>query len=212
MLGMGKAKPFDRQETLRVAEQLRSKGKWKKAAIEFKKILAHVPADAEVHGKLAPILVTLGERAAASKSYLVAAEGHINKGFADKAIAIYLQAADLDPTDHKLYEKVARLHQERGRKAEAIKVLCDGAKKQKGRDGRTKAIRLYQCAIALDSHHLEATLGLARSLSSDGRGKEARKLLEQFATFAKGTALKKVRGLQFRLLPTPGAFFRWLKA
>ena len=212
MFGRGKEKPYDRQETLRQAEAFRAKGKTKKAAAQFQRVLERDPQDAEVHQKLAPLLASLGEHAGAAKSFRFAADALMAKGLADRAISIYLQVLQHQPFDTELWEKVAKLHLDRSRRADAIKVLSDGARVQKGKPGRPRAVRLLQCALALDPSNVPLSIEAARLLAKEGRKPEAKESLSRLAQIAKGTALKQVRRAQFSLWPSPASFWRYLRA
>jgi len=101
-------KPYDRAAVLAEAEKARGKRNHKKAIAGYRRILEHEPDDFVVHAKLAPLLVDDDPRAA-WVSFEKAAQGHAAKGFADRALAMYRQAADALPFIAEAWEQVAEL-------------------------------------------------------------------------------------------------------
>ena len=80
------------------AGRARAKGRKKKAIAIYRKLLAGTPDDFDVHAKLAPLLAASKQRKEAAKSFNMAAESYISKGFDVKAIAVYKQATRHFPT------------------------------------------------------------------------------------------------------------------
>lgn len=172
----GAAKPYDRAEVFAAAEQARAKGNKKKAIAGYRQILEHEPDDAAVHAKLAPLIVD-DEPREAWQSFEKAAKGHLERGFVDRALATYRHAADLMPFIPEAWEQVAALHQRRGRKADAVKVLLEGQQFFWKAPGQLEhAVRLIEQALALEPWHLEGTIALAQALKrrGDGAGAVAR--------------------------------------
>ncbi len=212
MLGFGKATPFDRDATLRKAEDFRSKKKPKKAIAELEKIIKADPRDAAAHAKLGPLLVQVGQPKRAIESFRVAANDLDARGFADKALSLWLQIAQTQVSDVGAWQKVAQFHASKGRKADGVKVLLQAVGVQAGKEGRGRAILLLRDALLFDARHLEATLKLARLLVKDGHDDEAKALLEHALTFCAGPGLKRVRKAQFTLFPGFKSLWRWLRA
>lgn len=211
MLGFGKAVEFDREASLRLAEDFRAKKKPKKAIAELEKVLKVNPADAGAHAKLGPLLAQLGDRQRAAESFRIAADDLDARGFKDKALSLWLQVAQTRVTDLGAWQKVAQFHAARGRKADGVKVLLQAADLQEGKAGRANAIALLRDVLVLDARHLDATLELAPLLAKSGERDEARTLLEGAASWSAGRALKRVRKAQFSLSPGFGTFWRWVR-
>jgi len=114
MFGLGKPRPYDRQESLRAAEDFRAKKQPKKAIAELQRILEQDPQDAVAHAKLAPLLVMAGQPREAVPSLLIAAKDLEARGFADKAISLHTQRADIEVTNVEAWEVVSKLHVARG--------------------------------------------------------------------------------------------------
>lgn len=212
MFGFGKAAPFDRDETFRRAEEFRGRKKPKKAIAELRKVLAVDPKDAIAHAKLGPLLISLGQQAEALESFRIAADDLDARGFADKALSLWLQIAQTKVSDLEAWEKVSQFHLSRGRKAEGVKVLLQAASVQEGKASRPGAIRLLESALVLEPQHVEAVLALAPLLQKEGRGADARTLLEAAIAFAKGPALKRVKWRLFFLFPGLRTFWSWLRS
>lgn len=212
MLGFGKATPFDRDATLRKAEEFRGKKKPKKAIAELEKVLKLNPRDAAAHAKLGPLLVQTGHPKRALESFRVAADDLDARGFADKALSLWLQIAQTAVSDVPAWQKVAQFHAMRGRKADGVKVLMQAVDVQEGREGRTRAVVLLRDVLLFDPRHLDGTLRLAKLLVKDGQKDEARALLDNALSFSAGPSTKRVRKAQFSLFPGFGTFWRWLRA
>lgn len=212
MFGFGKAAPFDREETLRRAEEFRSRKKPKKAIAELRKVIAVDPKDAAAHSKLGPLLVSAGQPAEALESFRIAADDLDARGFADKALSLWLQIAQTKVSDLDAWEKVTQFHVARGRKADGVKVLLLAATMQEGKEGRPRAVHLLEDALIFEPQHLEATLLLAPLLVKVGRGPDARTLLENALTFTSGAATRRVRRKLFTLFPGFKTLWRWLRS
>jgi len=212
----GGAKPkagtkIDRGEVLAAADQLRVKGKYAKAVAEYRKVLLLDPKDADVLAKIAPLLVKMKEREEALRDFRAAADAYIQRGFVDRAIALYVQATAAFPLEAQLWETLGRLHQERGRKAEGIKALMSGAARFKGKKGRPTALKLLRQALGYDATHIEATIALARLLKANGEGAAARTLLDELAPRIRGPAVKRIHSARLRLFPGLGSLWRWMR-
>ena len=132
MFGFGKAAPFDREETLRRAEDFRGRKKPKKAIAELRKVIAIDPKDAVAHAKLGPLLVSAGQQSEALESFRIAANDLDARGFSDRALSLWLQIAQTKVSDLDAWEKVTQFHVARGRKAEGVKVLLLAAGRSAG--------------------------------------------------------------------------------
>jgi tetratricopeptide (TPR) repeat protein len=211
MLFRNKAPPT-RSELIADADKARAKGKLKKAISGYRKALELEPGDPVVHGKLAPLLARAKESEAALESFHAAAKGHLDKGFADKALAVYTQAADTFPYHLSLWQQLSQLHQGKGRRADAVRVLLRGRLYFRRKNERREAVTLLKEALALDGELFEPKLDLARLLALQGQRAEALALLEPMLKGLKGKPLRRVRWTLARVSPGLGAWWRWLRA
>jgi tetratricopeptide (TPR) repeat protein len=200
--------PFDRARTLENADRARAKGRRFKAIEEYQQILAHQPNDAAVHGKLAPLLAAVKRRDEARKSFLAAGDSHTQQGFADRAIAVYLQALALFPRDLELWEKIIALHLQRGRQADALKAVLAARAQLHGRVDRPLAIRCLRRALELAPDHVPVTADLARLLAKEGSGPEALDLLRNLLPKVQGGDRRRLHRAEFSVSHSPAALWR----
>lgn len=175
-------------------------------------MLAKEPDNPVLLAKLGALLARTKRPEEAGRRFLAAAQIYERQAFDDKALATYVQAAALLPGRADLCERIARLDANRGRKADAIRALVDGAARQRGRKRRPDAIRLLREAVKIEPGHLEATLELARLLRKQGERSNARKLYAELCARKHGAQLRRARAAWFRMSPTPVAAWLWLRA
>lgn len=212
MLFARKRKPFDRTATLEEAERARIAGRRKKAIGLYRKILAEDPKDLAVHGKIAPLLARSGKKPDALASFRIAGQGQIRAGFVDRAISITRQATEFFPEEIALWEEIARLHLQRGRRGDAVAALVDaGHRLWRGRN-REIAAKALRKALEIEPWHPQATLLLARTWAGDGRREEALGLLDGLSLRVRGKLLRRTRRLAFRISPTLSNLWRWIRA
>ncbi|ADO71318.1 tetratricopeptide repeat protein [Stigmatella aurantiaca] len=208
----GKKEPPSRSQLVAQADRARAKGKLKQAIQGYRKALELEPKDPAVLGKLAPLLARTKETEASLKSFREAAQGHLDKGFADKALAVYTQAAETFPTQVGLWQQVSRMNMERGHRADAVRILLRGRFSLRRKNERAEAILLLKDALALDPTLFAPRLDLARLLAQQHLRAEAMALLEPMEKSLEGGSLRQVRWTMLRVSPGLGAGWRWLRA
>ncbi|HYH98857.1 tetratricopeptide repeat protein [Hyalangium sp.] len=205
--------PATRSEIIAEADQARSKGKLKKAITGYRKALELEPKDPVVHGKLAPLLARANQTDAALESFRAAAQGHLDKGFADKALAVYAQAADTFPHQVSLWQQMAQLNVSKGHRAEAVKTLLRGRFHFRSKADRRGAITLLQDVLTLEPTLFEVRLDLGLQLAREKHLAEAMILLNPMELEAKTRLqLRRLRWTMVRVAPSAGAWGRWLRA
>lgn len=207
-----KPKPFDRTATLALAEAARARGRRKKAIALYRKVLEVDPRDLTVHGKIAPLLARAGKRDEALASFRAAWEGQFRAGFVDRALAVLRQAVDLYPEENALWEEMARLHLQRGRRADAVAAMVEAGERLWKRRQPLAAVKALRRALEIEPWHPQATLLLARALAKDGRIDDALSLLDALGARVRGKVLRRVRRLAFFLSPTPARLWRWIRS
>lgn len=144
--------------------------------------------------------------------FAAAGEGYARDGFYAKAIAVYVRAAAFLPAKVDLWLTLADLNLRRQRKADAFKACLDGRRHFPGLAQHHQAGQLLRRALEIEPFHVETTLDLARVLRRTGQREEATRLLRGIAVRNRGRPLRRIRGAQVRLSPTPAALWRWLRA
>lgn len=210
----GSKTPQSRSEIITAADQARSKGRLDKAISGYRKALELEPKnDPVVHGKLAPLLARAKQTEAALQSFQSAAQGHLDKGFADKALAVYTQAAETFPHQVQLWQQLSQLLVTKGHRVDALKALLRGRFHFRRKDERRGAITLLQDALALDPSLFEVKLDLAQQLAGERHVAEAMALLNPLVNEAKTRLqLRRLRWTLVRVEGGAGAWGRWLKA
>jgi tetratricopeptide (TPR) repeat protein len=209
----GSKEPKTRSEIIAEADQARAKGKLKKAIAGYRKALELEPKDPVVHGKLAPLLARSKQPEAALESFRTAAQGHLDKGFADKALAVYVQAADVFPLQLSLWQQMAQLHLSKGKRVEAVKTLLRGRFHFRRKADRPGAITLLREVLALDPMLFEVKLDLGLQLARGNQKSEAMELLNPMLLDVRDRRqLHRLRWTLLRVSPSVGAWGRWLRA
>ena len=195
--------PRTRAEIVAAADRSRARGRLKRAAAGYREVLATDPDDSSVNLKLAPVLARLGDPDESARCFRRAAEKHLAAGFTDCAAAVCATASAILPLDAGFRLEIARLNLLRGRKADAVGALVDGARALARARRRPAAAALLRRAIEIVPDHLEAGLALAPVLAAEGSPDEARAILAALERTVRGRALRRVRWVAFRLRPSP---------
>jgi tetratricopeptide (TPR) repeat protein len=203
---------FNRTEALAAADVARSRGKRKQAIAGYRRLLEANPQDLTVHAKIAPLLVASGDRDAALASFRTAADGQAKAGFHERALSLFIQAVEHYPDEESIWPDIARLHLQRGRRAEAVAALTQiGWRLHLARNHKA-AERAIRLGLQFEPYDADATAILARTIRAAGRRDEAVQLLELLAARTRGRRQRAVQGLIFRLHPTFGHLGAWLVA
>jgi Tfp pilus assembly protein PilF len=212
-MGLFRRRPvYDRARIIDAAARARVKKKWVRAIELYRWVLAMEPQNGEIHAKLAPLLARTGQHFDAWNSFKVTARIHLRNGHPDKALAVYRDAARHLPREPQAWLAVARLQHKRGAPVEAVETLLEGSRQLRSRRLRPQAIHLLRRAREVNAWSFEVVLELARLLASTRQLHEAWLLLDRLAQRSTGERLRRARGAQLRLSPSPAAAWRWLQA
>lgn len=201
---------YDRTRLLDQAMRAAQKRRNKRAISLYRKILAVDPNDTQIHRKIAPLLARTRQPDDAWESYRRAAEHLSKQGFVDQAIGTYREAVTYLSRQHRLWLALADLEVKRGRPIDAVNALIDGSKRLRSRRTKEAAITLLQHARKIQPQAFDPNFELAGVLASIGARDRAKRILEEIAPRARGRQLRRLRGRQFFLSPTPAAAWRWL--
>ena len=210
-MALFRRKPKTRAERIAAADRARVRGQLRAAAAGYREVLAADPNDAAVHVKLAPVLARLGDADGAARSFRTAAQRHLAAGFTDRAVAVNAAATGILPLDAGFRLELARLELLRGRKQDAVNTLVEGGRALVRARRLEAAVSLLRRALEAEPLHLEASLALGPALAARGEPAEARALLGRVLPATRGRARRRVRWALFRVTPSAGAFWRWLR-
>jgi thioredoxin-like negative regulator of GroEL len=207
-----RGRPYDRTRLLAQAVRARKKGRRKKAIALYRQVLAVEPQNEDLHRRIAPLLVKTKQPDAAWESYRCAVEGLANKGFLDHAVGVLREASALLPKRVALWHVLSDLELERRGAADAAEVLLEARRHFRSRRERERAISLLLRARRLVPLSFGVNLELAKIFARAGAPRRARGILKELASRSRGRELRRVRGQELRLSPTPFAAWRWLRA
>jgi tetratricopeptide (TPR) repeat protein len=211
MFSLFSRKPYNRSSTLDAADKARGRGRVKNAIAGYSTILEKEPNDHQVHARIAPLLAKVRRWDESRKSFDAAADGYLAAGFNDKAIAIWIVAAQHFPEEVQYWERIANAQLTRGRRVDAVLALLQGRGRLRSRSQRPQAISLLEQVLAIEPFHFEATLDLAGLFRREGQKLNAEKLLNDLSHEVRGPKLRKIRAAQFRLSPSFGSLLAWVR-
>jgi len=138
-------------------------GRWDKAIVEYKKLLALDPTDFTTHNMLGDVYKKKNEDELAYQEYMIAAEAHIKQGLADKAQIIYkkiglLDSSKLNDSDRKRQIMIKK-------HTEADKLIESGE--------IDKAIDAYKEIIKISPESLDTYQKLGELYAQKGDKKES---------------------------------------
>ena len=198
--------PYDRQRILEAAARARAKNQRQRAIDLYRWVLAVERNNADLHGRLAPLLAETGQDFDAWNSFRATAHAALREGREDRAFAVYREASQYLPREIQVWQALARLAQRRGEMEEAIEILLEGSRHFRSPFLRPQAIHLLRRARTLDPWHFECVIELAGHLGKARQLEEARILLDGLAARATDRQRKRVAAAQMRLDPGIGTF------
>jgi len=206
------AQPYDRNKLLKAAARAQEKKRRRKAIALYRRVLSVEAGNGELHAQLAPLLAATGQPFDAWQSFHQAGRAFERETHREEARLIYTRATEMLPREMQAWLSRARVEREQERPDRAMQTLLKGSKYFRSRGRRAQAIHLLRRARQLEPWHPEAVFTLAKLLAKTRQREEALMLLDALATRARGRMLRRVRGLQVRLQPSPGNVWAWLRA
>jgi thioredoxin-like negative regulator of GroEL len=207
-----RGKPYDRSRLLAKAVRARKKGRRKKAIALYCEVLAVEPENDDLHRRIAPLLAETKQPEAAWSSYQRAVEGLAKKGFLDHVVGVLREASVLLSRQVELWYALSDFELKRRGATDAAEVLLEARQHFRSRRERDVAISFLLRARRLVPRSFAVNFELARTFAKSGAPKRARGILEELASRSRGRQLRRVRGQQLRMSPTPFAACRWLRA
>lgn len=148
---------FNKTEAVRNAEKFLAAGKIKQAVTEYQQIVKRDPEDITNVNLLGDLLVKCGETQDALQNFCKVAEHYAQKGFPQKAVAVYNKILRLRPECVDTLAKLAELNRQKGANAEARVQYGKLAEVYEKNDETKKLLMALRALAAMDkqgSKHL----------------------------------------------------------
>jgi tetratricopeptide (TPR) repeat protein len=158
---------FNVKRALERAEKHAAKGHHDKAAREYQSVVDANPKDVRAWLMLADCLVRCGQRDKAIDRYLRVATFYADAKQPGKALAVYRQILNIDPSRLDIHTKVGKINQEMGRIADAV-ACYEAVAQAKLKAGHVQeALKVYELVAETDSRSLSKRLRLAELYSRE---------------------------------------------
>jgi tetratricopeptide (TPR) repeat protein len=201
-----------RRRLLAEANRARHRRQDRRAMALYRQILLEEPRDVEVALRVAPLLASRGEGFEAWQLFRMAAmELHRMRRF-DASLAALRDACRCVPHEYDAWRLRAELEQRLGREEDAYDTLLEGGRRFDRPHTATKAIALLTRARGIEPWDPEVAIDLARLYAQTGMTESALGLLAALAQGQRGSVLRRVRGMQWRITLSFYHALRWLQA
>lgn len=149
------------------AEKYAARGQHDRAAREYQTIVEHDPKDVRAWLMLADSLARTGDRAGAVSRYQQVADFYASSREFQKALAVYRQVLNLDPSRLDIHYKCAQLNMEVGRVHDAIASFESIAQSQLQSGRVAEALQTYRTIADADPTVVSKRLRLAELYSRE---------------------------------------------
>lgn len=204
--------PYDRKQLLKAAELATKKRRWRRAVVLYRQILAAERRNPEIHKRIAPLLARTRCPFEAWESFQIAVD---TPEFADApqhCAAHYAKAAKVLPKNVEAWRALSRARLRCQDPDAALAALLEGRKHFRKKSDRPEAIVLLRDALELDPWKPAIVMDLCRLLMRSRQSTEALFLLEALDSKVSGPVRSGVRALIWRIDPTFGNTWRWMRS
>lgn len=157
------------------AQRFTAKGQFEKAIAEYRRILKSDPSDIRTMLKIGDLYTRMGARKEATDTFLRVAEQYGASGFHLKAIAVYKQILNLDPTQVTIHKLLAASYLELGLTSEALIQLEQLADAYQRTNRPELLLEVLLQMGGIDPKNIATRLRIAELLSKESRIPEATK-------------------------------------
>lgn len=164
------------------AEKYAARGQHDRAAREYQAIVEHDPKDVRAWLMLADSLARTGDRAGAVSRYQQVGDFYASSREFQKALAVYRQVLNLDPSRLDIHYKCAQLNMEVGRVHDAIASFESIAQSQLQSGRVAEALQTYRTIADADPTVVSKRLRLAELYSREKMVDDAVEAFRQAAT------------------------------
>jgi tetratricopeptide (TPR) repeat protein len=163
----------NKRKILEAARKHAQRGAKDKALKEYQKLLQLDPRDAKLCLEVGDAHRRWGEVDEAVAAYAKVAQQYMKDGFDARAVAVYKQIQNLDPTRYDSYESLAELYQRMGLTAEAINTLQTAADGHHREGRKREALDLLRKMATIDPTNTTSRIKVADLLRQEGLHTEA---------------------------------------
>lgn len=157
-----------RRETIRLAEQLISQGRYERAIKTYEEMLKADPHNTTFLNAVGDLHVRLGDGRTAAPFFLRAAESFSRSGFRKKAIAVLRKAHRQIPNDPEIVYLLSELHRKEGLEGEAKQLMMDLARFFLQTNKHAQARKTYERILEIDSRYIPALLKISELAAAEG--------------------------------------------
>jgi tetratricopeptide (TPR) repeat protein len=163
----------NKNKIVALAQRYTAKGQFEKAIAEYRKLLSSDPGDIRTWLKMGDLYTRMGARKEATETYFKVAEQYTKSGFHLKAIAVYKQVLNLDPTLVVIHKYLASSYLELGLTSEALIQLEQLADIYQRTGKKELLLETLLQMGNIDSRNIATRLRIAELLSEEKRIEEA---------------------------------------
>lgn len=171
---------MDKTAILKEAQKFLAKGQIDRAIQEFEKLTDS--EDGNIYNTLGDLYLKKGDSKKASELFHVAAKIFREKGFYDKAKALYKKLLNINPSDYRATLFLGEIAQEKGLTTEAIKHYLAVSEVLLKANKRNELVEIYKRILDLQPSNISMRVKIADLLSKHGFSQEAER---QYAIIAK---------------------------
>ena len=169
---------IDRQKVVDAAQKFAAKNQFDKALAEYQRVLREDPSDVRILLKVGDLQVRMNAKPAAVETYTKVAHSYDQQGFFLKAVAVYKQILQIDPTRIDLYGRLSELYLKLGLTSDALQSLELLGQRHARANDDVALGDVYAKMLSVDPGSVGTRIRFAELLSRLGRGDEAAREFE----------------------------------
>ncbi len=163
---------INKSKVLKDAQKFIAKSQWDKAILEYEKIVAESPNDANTFNTIGDLCLKRNDNDKAIESFKKAAEIFNKTGFTLKSIALYKKVLNIKPEQVDIFILMGKLNAERGMLGNANESYLAAASYFTRQGQKVKVIDIYKTLCDLNPDNFSLAQKLAELYLSEGFEKE----------------------------------------
>ena len=170
------------------------KRNWGSAARRYRRLTGLEPDNPNFYLKLGDVSQRTKNTGEAVQAYLEAAALFGRDGFDEKAVAVYRQVLELDPTRYAVFATIAETYERLGRTGDAVESLTIAANKLQMEGETDEALRYRKIIARLEPADTASRLTLAQDLQEGGLADDSlSEQVEVAVEYARQPAPERIR-------------------